>query len=195
MTDSHTATSTRSGQPAIQLSVGTTRIGGAKVEEIGRCSRSCDDVRPARRDDASTTARHPEGRAMRRAAARRRHRGAAQGDHGDRCRLLRLGGDERCRCVWCVRCRLRREVRKGIGVRVWQGRHCPTIRSASAEWSRNGSPRSARHRGSGDFGFTVGSAGARVVDPSAPPHNTATAGHYFTIWRRDATGRWRWVID
>ena len=48
---------------------------------------------------------------------------------------------------------------------------------------------------SGDFGFTVGSAGARVVDPSAPPQNPATAGHYFTIWRRDANGRWRWVID
>jgi ketosteroid isomerase-like protein len=48
---------------------------------------------------------------------------------------------------------------------------------------------------SGDFGFTVGSASARVVDPSAPPQNPATAGHYFTIWRRDATGRWRWVID
>ena len=47
----------------------------------------------------------------------------------------------------------------------------------------------------GDFGFTVGSAGSRVVDPSAPPQNPATAGHYFTIWRRDANGKWRYVID
>jgi hypothetical protein len=48
---------------------------------------------------------------------------------------------------------------------------------------------------SGDFGFTVGGAGPRVVDPNAPPSNPATAGHYFTIWRRDASGRWRYVID
>ena len=47
----------------------------------------------------------------------------------------------------------------------------------------------------GDFGFTVGSAGPRVVDPGAPPQNPATAGHYFTIWRRDANGKWRYVID
>ena len=48
---------------------------------------------------------------------------------------------------------------------------------------------------SGDFGFTVGSASTRVVDPKAPPRDPATAGHYFTIWRRDASGHWRWVID
>jgi hypothetical protein len=48
---------------------------------------------------------------------------------------------------------------------------------------------------SGDFGFTVGWAGPRVVEPNAPPRDPATAGHYFTIWRRDASGRWRYVID
>jgi hypothetical protein len=48
---------------------------------------------------------------------------------------------------------------------------------------------------SGDFGFTVGSAGPRVVDPNAPRRDPATAGHYFTIWRRDASGRWRYIID
>jgi ketosteroid isomerase-like protein len=48
---------------------------------------------------------------------------------------------------------------------------------------------------SGDFGFTVGSAGPRVVDPNTPPADPATAGHYFTIWRRDASGRWRYIID
>jgi len=48
---------------------------------------------------------------------------------------------------------------------------------------------------SGDFGFTVGAAGPRTVDANAPARNPATAGHYFTIWRRDAEGRWRYVID
>ena len=48
---------------------------------------------------------------------------------------------------------------------------------------------------SGDFGFTVGGAGPRIVDPKAPPRDPATAGHYFTIWRRDASGKWRYVID
>jgi ketosteroid isomerase-like protein len=48
---------------------------------------------------------------------------------------------------------------------------------------------------SGDFGFTVGSAGPRIVDPNAAPPDPATAGHYFTIWRRDASGRWRYIID
>jgi hypothetical protein len=48
---------------------------------------------------------------------------------------------------------------------------------------------------SGDFGFTVGGAGPRVADPSAPPQNPATAGHYFTIWRRSVDGKWRYVID
>ena len=48
---------------------------------------------------------------------------------------------------------------------------------------------------SGDFGFTVGSAGPRIIDPKAPPRDPATAGHYFTIWRREANGQWRYVID
>ena len=44
---------------------------------------------------------------------------------------------------------------------------------------------------SGDLGFTVGGASGRT----APPPPSATAGHYFTIWRRDASGQWRFVID
>jgi ketosteroid isomerase-like protein len=47
----------------------------------------------------------------------------------------------------------------------------------------------------GDFGFTVGGAGPRVADPSAPRQDPATAGHYFTIWRRSADGKWRYAID
>lgn len=47
----------------------------------------------------------------------------------------------------------------------------------------------------GNFGFTVGWASPRVIDANAPPRDPATAGHYFTIWRRDADGRWRYVID
>jgi hypothetical protein len=48
---------------------------------------------------------------------------------------------------------------------------------------------------SGDFGFTVGSAGPRAVDPNAPPRDPATIGHYFTIWHREANGHWRYIID
>ncbi len=44
---------------------------------------------------------------------------------------------------------------------------------------------------SGDLGFTIGGASGR----NAPPPPGATAGHYFTIWRRDASGQWRFVID
>ena len=48
---------------------------------------------------------------------------------------------------------------------------------------------------SGDLGFTIGSAWSRVTEPNAPPRNPATAGHYFTIWKRDASGQWRFAID
>jgi ketosteroid isomerase-like protein len=46
---------------------------------------------------------------------------------------------------------------------------------------------------SGDLAFTIGVAGPRNGTPLATGANAT--GHYFTIWRRDADGKWRYVID
>jgi ketosteroid isomerase-like protein len=46
---------------------------------------------------------------------------------------------------------------------------------------------------SGDLAFTIGVAGPRNGTPLATGANAQ--GHYFTIWRRDADGKWRYVID
>lgn len=46
---------------------------------------------------------------------------------------------------------------------------------------------------SGDLAFTIGIAGPRNGTPLATGANAT--GHYFTIWRRDADGKWRYVID
>jgi ketosteroid isomerase-like protein len=46
---------------------------------------------------------------------------------------------------------------------------------------------------SGDLAFTIGVAGPRNGTPLATGANAA--GHYFTIWRKDADGKWRYVID
>jgi hypothetical protein len=123
---------------------------------------------------------------------RSRHRRAAQGDHGDRCRLLRLGGDERCRgvCAFAAddAAKSGKNRRSCMG-----GRHHPAVRSPppnGLKWN----PEIRTASRSGDFQFQVGSASVRVAVRRSP-QNPATAGHYFTIWRRDGSGRWRWVID
>jgi len=46
---------------------------------------------------------------------------------------------------------------------------------------------------SGDLAFTIGVAGPRNGAPLATGANAT--GHYFTIWRKDADGNWRYVID
>jgi ketosteroid isomerase-like protein len=40
---------------------------------------------------------------------------------------------------------------------------------------------------SGDFGFTTG--------PAVWGGGTQVRGHYFTIWRRQADGTWKWIFD
>jgi ketosteroid isomerase-like protein len=40
---------------------------------------------------------------------------------------------------------------------------------------------------SGDFGFTTGPYWSRVRD--------GVLGHYFTIWRKQADGSWKWIFD
>jgi ketosteroid isomerase-like protein len=45
----------------------------------------------------------------------------------------------------------------------------------------------------GDLGFTIGVAGPRDGTPLA--EGAAATGHYFTIWRREPDGSWRYVID
>lgn len=41
---------------------------------------------------------------------------------------------------------------------------------------------------SGDFGFTTGPFQSRA-------HEGQILGHYFTVWRRRADGRWQWIFD
>lgn len=57
----------------------------------------------------------------------------------------------------------------------------------------NWQPELASAARSGDFGFSIGVAGPRDGTPLAT--GAAATGHYFTIWRRDADGKWRYVID
>ena len=41
---------------------------------------------------------------------------------------------------------------------------------------------------SGDFGFTTGPFQSRA-------HEGHIIGHYFTVWRRQADGSWKWIFD
>jgi len=41
---------------------------------------------------------------------------------------------------------------------------------------------------SGDLGFTTGPFQSRL-------HEGQIAGHYFTVWRRQADGGWKWIFD
>jgi ketosteroid isomerase-like protein len=45
---------------------------------------------------------------------------------------------------------------------------------------------------SNDLAFTFGPAWPRASGAADPP---PTAGKYFTIWRRQADGTWRYVVD
>ena len=51
-------------------------------------------------------------------------------------------------------------------------------------------PRHARVAASGDLGFTTGPWVARDSTGAAVGH-----GHYFTVWRRDAGGAWKFLVD
>ena len=55
-------------------------------------------------------------------------------------------------------------------------------------------PQAGSAAASGDLGFTLGPAWARQAGPvqTAPPPN---AGRYFTIWKRQRDGTWRFLVD
>jgi ketosteroid isomerase-like protein len=55
-------------------------------------------------------------------------------------------------------------------------------------------PQAGSAAASGDLGFTLGPAWARQAGPvqTGPPPN---AGRYFTIWKRQRDGTWRFLVD
>lgn len=54
-------------------------------------------------------------------------------------------------------------------------------------------PDTAVVSGSGDLGYTVGTNALTV--PESTGRVTTYSGRYLTVWRRDADGRWRCVVD
>lgn len=54
-------------------------------------------------------------------------------------------------------------------------------------------PEGAVVSSSGDLGYTFGTNAFTVPDSAGTP--TTTRGRYVTVWRREADGRWRCVMD
>lgn len=52
-------------------------------------------------------------------------------------------------------------------------------------------PTDAWGAGSGDLGVTTGTWSSTPLDGSRPP----TTGRYVTVWRKDAAGHWKGLID
>jgi ketosteroid isomerase-like protein len=64
-----------------------------------------------------------------------------------------------------------------------------TIPGAGVTWT----PEQAVVAASGDLGYTYGTNAITVPDSTGTA--TTTRGRYITVWRKDAGGRWRVVMD
>lgn len=78
----------------------------------------------------------------------------------------------------------------------------PPIRGADAIYQAMGGDKPSKHRlewvvqsawgaKSGDLGVTTGTWRSTAIDGSGTP----ATGHYVTVWRKDADGLWKGLID
>lgn len=83
---------------------------------------------------------------------------------------------------------------------IWMTPAPMTLRDAHAQRPPPADPRAVRLQwepvasaiaASGDFGFTSGPSLFSMRDGSRPPQH----GAYFSVWKRDARGQWRVVLD
>ncbi len=105
---------------------------------------------------------------------------------------------ERCGCArWCGFCRLVRRGRSGAGQRP-----APVVGNVaigkSATWSPKDyqltwTPTDAVMGPSGDMGYTWGHFEGHSKDANGNP--VTTSGRYITIWRKQADGSWKVVLD